>query len=189
MINTADFIYSNMVWSIMDFKDGINTMLMNKIIEQLSVSLSHYSKVLAIRLDFHSQIETDTNQSISALFKQLITKLKRRYQCKIGYVWVREQGEESNKPHYHTALILNGHKVYHPSRIIKQLMADIELNPYMTCYVPENCYYQVQRNNLESQQALIYRLSYLAKNNTKGKRPTQTKDYQTSRIKPHDLKK
>ncbi|WP_318470772.1 YagK/YfjJ domain-containing protein [Photobacterium leiognathi] len=170
----------------MDFKDGINFKLMNRIMEQLSISLTHYSKLLVVRLDFHCHREERTNRLISNLFKQITNKLKRLYQCIIGYVWVREQTDSSKRPHYHTALIFNGHKVYHPSKIIKKIMADINLNPYMTCFVPEHCFYQVHRNDLESQQALIYRLSYLAKNNTKETCPHQTKNYQISRNKPHE---
>ena len=100
---------------------------------------------------------------ISSFFNHLILKLKRRYGRGVYYAWVREQGKENQCPHYHAVILLNGHKVSHPSKIIELIKKDVSLNPHLGFYCPKNCYYQVNRDELRNQQALIYRLSYLAK--------------------------
>ena len=52
-----------------------------------------------------------------------------------------------------------------------------------TEFTPKNCYYNVKRNDYNSLQDAIWRISYLAKTRGKGRKPKQAKDYSTSRIK------
>ncbi|MGR2768634.1 YagK/YfjJ domain-containing protein [Photobacterium ganghwense] len=148
--------------------------------DQLSVLLTHYSRLLMIRVDFKCLASTTDNKYLSVFMRKLVVCLKKQYRCLVGYTWVREQVEDK-APHYHTALFLNGHKVNHPSSIIKRIMSMIEDQQTLNVYIPKNCYYPILRHCERSQQAAIYRLSYLAKHITKGNRPRQTKDYQTSR--------
>ena len=59
-----------------------------------------------------------------------------------------------------------------------------DMNGYV--FWPENPYYNVNRGDHDEIQQTIYRLSYLAKTRSKDKRPPQTKDIGTSRIKKHN---
>lgn len=166
-IETEHFIHQELIWQVMHFKDGINKKIMEKLIDLIQHALSIYSRILAVRLDVKCHLENQDNKPISSFFSHLIPKLKRKYGDGVYYAWVREQGEESQCPHYHAVILLNGHKVNHPSKIITLVKSDIELNPQLSFYCPKNCYYQLIRNDTNSQQALIYRLSYLEKNETK----------------------
>ncbi|WP_428838600.1 YagK/YfjJ domain-containing protein [Photobacterium ganghwense] len=136
-----------------------------------------------IRVDFKCLTSALDSKHLSMFMRRLVSHLKRQYNCIVGYAWAREQ-LSGKYPHYHTALLLNGHKVNHPSNIIKLIEKMIQNQQVLNFYVPRHCYYQISRSCTKSQQAAIYRLSYLAKNATKGYRPKQTKDYQTSRNKP-----
>lgn len=183
-IRTEPFIFNEQIWQIMCFSKGINRKLMFRIMEQIAALFSHYSRLLVIRIDFRSYASAPDNETMSSIMAKISSRLKRRYSCRVGFIWVREQ--TSDKPHYHASLILNGHKVNHSARIVKLVEELLEHDTAMGFFLPKNCYYLIHRNCSESQQAAIYRLSYLAKNATKGKRPSQTKDYATSRYKTID---
>ncbi|HAS6021101.1 TPA: inovirus-type Gp2 protein [Vibrio vulnificus] len=178
---TEPFIFNEQIWQVMRFNEGMSSKIMRKIMEQLKALFSYYSKLLVIRIDFRSYMSTPNNKAMSSLMAKLTSRLKRRYRCNVGFVWVREQTE--GNPHYHAALILNGHKVNHSARVVRLVEELLEHDTTMGFYLPKNCYYLIHRNSTESQQAAVYRLSYLAKNATKGNRPSQTKDYATSRYK------
>lgn len=187
---TTPFIYQNTVWQIMDFAGGVLTKLMKKLMDQLFFSLTRYSRILALRVDFRAYDEAPTNQLISDFFKRIIPAFERKYRSSVAYVWVREVGQESKHPHYHAAFLFNGHRVNHPSQIIKTIMTDInDRHPCLGCFIPKHCYYHIHREDPVSQQAFIYRISYLAKNETKDKKPIQTKNYHMSRNKPHEPNK
>lgn len=163
----------------MSSPQGINKKIMTRIIQQLENALHQYSRILVVRIDFHCADYIYNNSLMSNFMKKLLVILKERYKCDIRYVWVREQ-VDSKTPHYHSALMLNGHKVNHPARIIKTIEQQLKNNNQLSFFLPENCYYQVQRTNIDVQAAVIFRLSYLAKNRTKGDRPICVRDYSTS---------
>ncbi len=166
-IETEHFIHQELIWQVMHFKDGINKKIMGKLIDLMHYALSIYSRILAIRIDIKCYLESQDNKPISSFFSHLIPKLKRKYGNGVYYAWVREQGEASQCPHYHAVILFNGHKVNHPSKIIELIKKDVSLNPHLGFYCPKNCYYNIKRDELSNQQALIYRLSYLAKQVTK----------------------
>ncbi|WP_417667644.1 YagK/YfjJ domain-containing protein [Pseudidiomarina sp.] len=155
--------------------------------DQIEAMLSHYSRVLLVRIDIRNHSAEQTNRVMT----KLSSKLKKRLNTKaygfinrLGYAWAREQ-KTSEAHHYHLALMLDGHKVQHPHRVI-ELVGDICWRSNLSAYTPRNCYYLLRRSEIDGQTLAnaIYRLSYLAKVNTKDKRPSTTHDYGTSRIKP-----
>jgi hypothetical protein len=95
-------------------------------------------------------------------------------------MWCREL-ETAKKKHYHYALIIDGHKVNFPYEVtnkVKELWRQLDGSEYF----PDNCCYNVKRDDYESIQDAIWRISYLAKSRGKGYKPEQTKNYGTSRI-------
>ncbi|WP_318452158.1 YagK/YfjJ domain-containing protein [Photobacterium leiognathi] len=179
-IETEHFIHQELIWQVIHFKDGINKKIMGKLIDLMQFALSTYSRILALRLDFKCYLESQDNKPISSFFNHLILKLKRRYGRGVYYAWVREQGKENQCPHYHAVILLNGHKVNHPSRIITLIQRDITQNPHISFYCPENCYYQIRRDSTADQQRFIYRASYLSKNKSK---ENKGKSFSISRMK------
>ena len=139
---------------------------------------SKTSKLTAIRLELKMKRWTKDNRPISQFFQQLKCQLIHHYgQLYNGYIWVREQGK-SKAQHYHLALLLDGQKVKHSDTVYRIAKA---IWTYGHLSLPDNPFYHVHRDRLDEHRLLIYRLSYLAKAETKGERPPTVKDYQFSR--------
>ncbi|WP_256353378.1 inovirus-type Gp2 protein [Aeromonas sp. sif2416] len=151
---------------------------MDGIFQLLEKFFSKTSKLTAIRMELNMKQGTIDNQPISHFFKQLKHKLIRHYgPCYHGYIWVREKAR-SRAQHYHLALLLDGQKVKHSDNIYRLAKAEWT---YGYLSLAENPFYHVHHDRLDEHRLLIYRLSYLAKAETKGDRPPAIKDYQISR--------
>lgn len=169
-------------WHVNSKKSGLIVHQIKAIINQLEAMLSYHSKVHVIRFDIRLYEYTDDNKLITNFNRRLFKWLKRRYGFKrIGFAWVREH-ESAKQQHYHYALMIDGHRVNYPKDInhkICEISNQMDLSPYF----PKNCFYNTLRDDYKSIQDAIWRLSYLAKARGKGCKPTQTKNYATSRIR------
>lgn len=97
------------------------------VLDQMSVAISHaldqYPRVIAFRVDLCLPrlvgIPDDafTNRVISRFIESFKEKIKHNrekareqnkyaHDCRVRYVWAREQGQHG-KPHYHLAILLN----------------------------------------------------------------------------------
>ncbi len=162
--------------------------ILKKITEQLEAMLSHHSKVHVLRFDLHQPIQTSTNAQLTKFNARLFKWLKRHYKInRIGYTWVREQ-ERQKCQHYHYVLMIDGHKVNY-SQDIAAKAAEVWQGIFdgNTVWHPKRQYYNVKRDDYESIQSCVYRISYLAKRRGKGYKPAQTKNYGTSRIKYSEI--
>ena len=82
----------------------------------------------------------------------------------------------------HLVLFLDGDKIQHPGKLIKQIKETWSDNGYMPTI--KNPYYFLDKHNhKEMRGEAINRISYLAKTRGKGYRDPQAKDYGTSRLK------
>ena len=90
-------------------------------------STQSHSKVFAVRVDLHfpqyyhpCDQEVFSNNDLHAFIKVLRRKLvdykaqkqkegRRVHDMDFEYVWAREHGPRSNKPHFHLLLLFNGH--------------------------------------------------------------------------------
>ena len=181
--STENFYYQDNLWQIMSFDGGSNKRIMTKVFEQLIHMLNRYSKVFIIRFDLRFCIELLDNKLISKFRSKLNRILSKKYNCDIGYAWAREQTTETETPHYHYAIFLNGHKTRSSFSFIKIIDEICNSLLYISAFYPNNNGYMVHRGDFKSVQRVIYRLSYLAKNDSKGNRPVGVSDYQTSRLK------
>jgi hypothetical protein len=161
---------------------GLYSDLLKPMFAQLEAMLSHYTKVHVLRFDLRQYDHTPTNKRMSVFNRRYIKWLKHHYGFKrVGFIWVREQ-ETADQQHYHYALLVDGQKVRYPAKLYERadkIWSDMD----GSAHLPKDAYYNVTRGNHEEFQEAIYRLSYLAKTRSKGKRPPQTKDIGTSRIK------
>jgi len=170
-------------WWVNSTGSGLIPHALKAMINQIDVMLSHHSKVHIIRFDLRMYHHSDNNEIVTIFNRRFHKWLKRKYKLKrVGFVWCREL-ETAKQQHYHYALIIDGHKVRHPIEILAKAkdIWDIHLNG--SEFTPKNCYYNLERNNHDSIQRAIWRISYLAKARGKGYKPKQTKNYGTSRIK------
>ena len=172
-------------WRVNAQGSGLISHTIKAMINQVDAMLSHHSKLHIIRFDLRVYEYTDNNGIMTAFNRRLHKWLKRKYNLKrVGFIWCREL-ETAKQQHYHYALLVDGHKINHSFEInkkIKELWRQLDGSEYF----PDNCYYNVKRDDYESIQAAIWRISYLAKARGKRFKPAQTKNYGTSRVKLND---
>lgn len=174
---------NSQTWLVNSAKSGLFTKQLTTMISQIESMLSYHSRVLAIRFDLRLYEYTPNNKLITVFNRRLFKWITRKYGTnRIGFCWCREQ-ETAKQQHYHYVLLLDGHKVRHPQKILHRIKEVWETQLGGSMYTPENCYYNIKRDDRQSIQGIIWRISYLAKARGKGYRPTQTKDYSTSRLK------
>lgn len=171
-------------WWVNSKGSGLMSHAIKAMINQVDAMLSHHSKILTVRFDLHIYHQTSDNEIITIFNRRLFKWLKRKYDFKrIGFIWCREL-ETAKRQHYHYVLMVDGHKVRHPIEMLLKIKEIWEQHlSHSLEYTPKNCYYNVKRDDYETIQAAIWRISYLAKVRGKGYKPDQTKNYVTSRIK------
>ena len=178
--------YSNIItigetYGIYAKGSGFYTNIMKAIKDQTDAFLSHHSKVYVMRFDLRQLEYTLNNSRMTVFNRRLFKRLRSKYNfLRIGFIWCREQ-ESSDYPHYHYALLLDGHKVQHSKNIwpiVKSVWETMDGSPYL----PKNCYCNINRGNHKEIQDVIYRLSYFAKAKGKDKTEAQTNNFSTSRI-------
>lgn len=138
---------------------------------RVDLMLYTYSKVHFVRLDLHPQEKTSNNQLISNFVKEAGKYIEHTYKCKVEIIATREWGNNSNKEHYHLAVMLSGHKLKYPDNLLKYLIAAWDKHSGGTSYTPHNCYLNCTRGNRKDTELLIYRISYLSKAATKTQIP------------------
>ncbi|MEI6895758.1 MAG: inovirus-type Gp2 protein [Colwellia sp.] len=182
-MKTDQYIYKEYVWQVCHEALGLIEKFMDRIFEQFDIMLERYSRVFVVRFDLHLKEYGSNNKVISDYLKGLLIKLKSKYKCQIAHAWSREC-YQAEAQHYHCSLMLSGHNIRHPDSLLEEAtkLWKEQTNGYL--FKPENCYYMAKRGVSQLAQQIIYRLSYLAKKRTKGKRDNHAKDYQTSRLKP-----
>ncbi|MCL1047534.1 inovirus Gp2 family protein [Shewanella electrodiphila] len=184
---TKDVCLGGRGWKVMLFDKGINLNLLKKVYNCFTGYLSRHSKVLAIRFDISLIDSPNNNKKVSKIMSNIKQKLNKHYGSKISYGWVREQNTNADKCHYHCFVLLNGHKANTSHCTFKYAHQTIKLFIDVNIHFPEYCYYMTFRGNFRSQQAAIYRLSYLAKNASKETIPSHTKGYFFSRPNENKL--
>lgn len=151
--------------------------------QEMDAMLSHYSRVLFVRLDIRQREYCGDNTPMSNFCRKLKKHLSRHYQTtRIGHLWVREL-EKAEQQHYHLVLMLDGHKVRHPSKLIRRVEAIAEGWDWPRPYTPKNCYYWLERGNEEVYAAAFYRGSYLAKERGKGHKANTANNYGRSAVR------
>lgn len=165
-------------------KHGCYQAILKPAKEQLDAMLSHYSRVLVFRLDLHVYDYTGSNDKVSKMLRQLKLWLKEKYDMEAtGHLWVREV-EKAKQQHYHFVIMLNGHKIRYPKKVIEWIESYWTLRNEPKPYTPRECYTMIKRNDQATYNKAFYRLSYLAKERSKGYKDKTANNYSTSRIKP-----
>ena len=184
--NSPLIVHEHHIWKVNVGEKGqyrICPSHLKKIITQLNIMGEKYPRVFCLVFDLHLSEHSADNAIVSKFLRKLIPTIKAKYKVKdVGYCWTREQ-EKAQVQHYHCVLFLDGKKIRHPAELLDIIALNWELVGGAHRYVPEHCYYNIKHNDFQTKQALIYRLSYHAKERGKDKRAMQTKDYGTSRLK------
>ena len=165
----------------------------------ITCSAQSYSKVFAVRVDLHFPQyympygqEVFSNEYLHVFIKALRRRLqhhkiqkqqegKRVHHVGLEYVWAREYGPSSNKPHFHLLLLFNGHafnSLGHFSNVHESLYNRIgeswgeALGVHVTegskfTHFPEIGQYMVDSRDPDQLAQVFCRASYLAKVATK----------------------
>lgn len=169
-------------WIVNSAGSGLISHAIKAMVGQVDAMLSHHSKIHLIRFDLRMYQFTDNSKIISIFNRRFHKWLKRKYNLKrVGFIWCREL-ETAKQQHYHYVLMIDGHKVRHPIEILNKAKEIWDTHLSGSEFTPKNCYYNLKRDNHDSIQNAIWRISYLAKARGKGYKPAQTKNYGTSRI-------
>lgn len=152
-------------------------------IRQVNAMLSHHSKLFIVRYDFRSKLNSNNNTDFLNFMEIIKKKIKVAYGLvRIGYIWCREHGKKNGGLHYHFSLLINGHKIKYPDKLSRLIEGDFAIFGGSMGYV-ENCFYNLARGDQQTIGEAIYRLSYLAKVNTKsGNRKQNVKRFGSSKI-------
>jgi len=162
---------------------GIYPNIIEKIVEQLDICLNLHKRVLVVRFDLSLDEYSGDNQTISTFINRQKQRMFKTYRVKnIGHAWKREQ-ETSKAQHYHVALFIDGNKIQHPSKLLRQIKA--KWFKHGRCWIPDDCFYYLDESKTNFKQTrgeAIYRLSYLGKTRGTGYKDVQAKNYSVSRL-------
>jgi len=165
----AYYHYNNEQQLIFHKKTGIRAEILEQGFKQLDIMMTEYSKVSVILLQQHPDRFTEDNAIITQFLVRLKKKIKKQYNCKIGYLWVREQNS-AEAQHYHMVIMVNGHKCNNAYAIGK-MCDEIWEGPTDTnfSYRVKNRLYRIEqyKGNDHELRAARMRMSYMAKNETK----------------------
>lgn len=165
--NSSLYAYKDHAYYVFKPKQkGLTKNIVNTIIADYEVMLSHYARVFVIRIDLHPNKYSANNREIRVFLKQLSTFLSSEYQSKVIYHCAREQ-ETSELEHYHLEIMLSAHEINHSDRILSLIRAMWEMHSNGTVAYVDNPFCIVYRGNKASLKYAIYRSSYLAKEHTK----------------------
>lgn len=162
----------------------IFTHQLRKTLEQLDAMESHHNRVLVVVFNLHMPFYTKGNQVVTKFLNKVRYELTKNYKLtRLGYTWCRER-KNADTQHYHFALMIDGSKVQHPKKLLRVLSGlwDACSNGGHLQRLG-NCFYFLKRGDETVRSKITYRVSYLAKVNTKQSREGLTNDYGTSRLK------
>ena len=162
---------------------GVYPNIIEKIVEQLDTCLAIHKRVLVVRFDLSLDEYSGDNHTISTFINRQKQRMLKTYGIKnIGHAWKRER-ETSKAQHYHVALFIDGNKIQHPSKLLRQIKA--KWFKHGRCWIPDDCFYYLDKSKANFKQTrgeAIYRLSYLGKTRGTGYKDIQAKNYSVSRL-------
>jgi len=177
-------LYGEHYYEVNAKTSGINNKILNSFLEQLGCMEKRHNKLFIYIFILDVNISSKTNE-IMRIFNRKLERHFIKYQKtnEMGYQWVRER--VNKKPeHYHQVLILDGNKIQNIKHIYQPMLDIWQSVGGSNIHRPEEPVYNYIRGDYQVLADIIYRVSYFAKNATKGDKSRQTKNYGTSRIKP-----
>lgn len=165
-------------YQVNDKGTGLDGTILKRAFEQLSIMRKHHSKLLIYMFIPLPSKPVANNKIMSDFVHKLNRELSRIYNInRMGYLWVYEVSKRLNY-HYHFCLIINAHKVQSYTNL-KSLVTNTWIKVGGQKYemkdgkqlrplgIMKNDIYEFKRSDKAMLSDIIYRLSYLAKNNTK----------------------
>lgn len=180
------FKYSGRHWRINNRHGGVFTSMLKRIFEQIFVMFSYDSKLFVARFDLHQNHASSSSKHISDFFQRLKSELNESHDLKyFGYAWCREESA-TIKQHYHIALLLEGHKIRSPHKLLN-IIKNLWIQSGGSSVYRAN-YHNLHRDDECGIADVIFHLSYLAKVTGKSVLPSNFKAFSSSRLKSKEIK-
>lgn len=166
-----------------------------KMINQLSIAISLWGRVMCFRIDLHTKLDGLYGEDLRRFIKSLNVRLKTAYKNKdkrykfkcIGYCWACEVGIESKRRHYHLVIMVDGNLSQRHQMVSGIAQETWEQYAGQTAYIPHRPSYYIERtshpNHRQQLLDVAYRMSYLAKVKDKGFIPKGKKEFDCSKLK------
>ncbi|HDM8230066.1 TPA: inovirus-type Gp2 protein [Vibrio campbellii] len=171
----AVYRYHELAYRIFYRPSGIDKKILQSSFDLAHNWMNYYSKFCAVILQLHQYEPSKNNHQLRLFLSKLTKALAKHYNTpNIGYFWVREHSNR-DKQHYHLAVLVSGHCCQH-SRIIDEFANSLwkQQDTKNFSYKVKNRIYNVKRHGDNKEWlALLTRLSYFAKRDSKGKHPTR----------------
>jgi len=167
---------------------GVYTLIVRRMIDQLTICLDNYGRVYAVRLDFHQKYYRGDNKLMSRFICNFRKAMLKEYGFNdFGYQWTREL-ETSKACHYHMVLFFNGYKIkshWKIRTIARAVWERIKTGNTVPYWKPKRygkIAHDIRKNDIDALLDAVEHFSYLAKARGKSYRDQQAKDYSTSRL-------
>ncbi|SKA70006.1 YagK/YfjJ domain-containing protein [Desulfobaculum bizertense] len=172
--------------------------ILERMLSLLEEYEERHGKVFIMRMDvrYPQNYFLNSKDRHMPQFIAHLTKNLSRKGLDPKYIWVREQSREKHQ-HYHVALILNGNLIQSPYKVFnkaEELWAralGLDSAKGLISYCNKwrtgkkgSCSYMLRRGAKDYEEIkrdAFYRLSYLAKENTKGNAPRRIREFGTSK--------
>ena len=165
----AIYAYHSEYYRIFYRPTGVNILILKSSWDLVANWAGYYSKFSAIFLQLHQSEPSEDNEQLKTFLRKLTKQLSEYYHTpNIGYFWVREHSGR-DKQHYHLMVLISGHCCQH-SGVVDKLTREIwkEIDKNNSNYEVKRRVYKVNRYGHDKERrALLTRLSYFAKNDSK----------------------
>ena len=186
------YLYRDVLWSVLPEEHDQEPTIMKRLFDTVD-RVSAMSRFLAVRYDLRVPTYSADNLVIDTFHQLLFERLGQTYpKSFISHLWVREQGQ-GEAQHYHYLLMLDGNHIRYPNKLNAMVQHCWEQATGGSVWFPENGYYFVTPNDVETYSKLILRVSYLGKKRSKGSIAAGIKIFgsglrKPKRVKPHTEK-
>lgn len=163
----GEFLHQDILWPVLMTEADQDRKMMKRIFDTVVEVASLSSRFLAVRYDLHLPAYQADNSIIEQFHRQLFPLLHRQYpKSFVSYLWVREK-DSAQAQHYHYVLMMDGNYIRYPSKVTELVQQCWRQVAGGTVWVPENCFYFVEKDDIDTYSKLMLRLSYLGKRRTK----------------------
>lgn len=182
----AIYAYHGEYYRIFYRPTGVNIRILKSSWDLVANWTGYYSKFSAIFLQLHQREASEDNKQLKTFLRNLTKQLSEHYNTpNIGYFWVRENSGR-DKQHYHLMVLISGHCCQHSGvvdKLTRETWKEIDMNN--SSYEVRRRVYNVNRMGHDKERrALLTRLSYFAKNDTKSRHPSRN-SYGRSQLLKH----
>ncbi|ANQ25174.1 hypothetical protein BA894_01340 [Vibrio natriegens] len=165
----AFYCHQDQYYPIFYRPTGVNIRILESSWDLVANWIGYYSKFCAVFLQLHQSQPSEDNKQLSKFLRILTKRLSKHYSTpNIGYFWVREHSGR-DKQHYHLMVLISGHCCQH-SGVVDKLTREVwkEIDKNNSNYEVKRRVYKVNRYGHDKERrALLTRLSYFAKNDSK----------------------